>query len=1026
MNRFSPETAVLRLGDDGHILTATAAAADLFGARSLERIPFNEILKRSFGRGEWKRGDGGSFEAETFGIRRDGRPLELRVVLPDPDDDPITRRKRDSLLSITADVFRAGSDDLDEAIVDALGRMGRLIRVDRAYVFLMSDQQTATNTHEWSRAGTDPQIDRLGEVSRTVFRWFEEQLRQDSCLVIHTVDEMPSSASDAKAHLEDQGIRSLLLVGMFERDELLGFVGFDAVSRKRKWSSRTIERLRWIAELFIQSLLRAKSQRELEQTKELFDRVRMATNDIIYDWNLEEGSVIQGEGLERILGYAPSRETADPDWWMGLIHPDDRERIIRETDAAFADPAASVWSGEYRVRRADGGWTYMLDRACIIRDETGKALRSIGTASDMTDRARAEERLRKQEELFQYVRLATNDIIWDLDLVSRTVWRSEALEAVLGFPPGTDQGLEWWLERIHPEDVGEHRAMLSEMFNEPGSTFLEHTYRIRHRDEHWVYILDRGYVIRNEEGRAIRMIGTSTDLTERMRATRDLETSEARFRAVVENVSDVIAIVSLGGVIIYQSPSSARVFGYASAELVGQNMFSNVHPDDRERVESIFVGAVTSRLPEARATFRYRHAAGHWLRVETVGSNFINREQMGGVVLVSRDISQRRQIEQQLERSARLASLGHLASSVAHEFNNVLMGAQPFIEVIRRTSDPARIGAAADRIEEAIDRGKDVSRGLLQFARPMAVSIDTFDLRSWLQSLEDEIQRIVPERMRVVVTVPNQPLPTIGDPAGLHQALLNLVLHAGEVLENRPDGTIEIAARKADARDRAENLISGDPEDFVALSVGDNGPEIDASVLEHIFEPMFKAHHASPGGLDLTVVHQLIMAQGGQVRAVSTKDGTTFHVFLRSRRDVTATERAAPRIDSSETTLSVILLVEDNAIVASGIAAVLELDEQKVEVAHSGAAAVERLLRDRPSVVILDIGLPDMSGVEVYEQIEKLYPDLPVVFSSGHGDQQELKRYLDRPNVEFLLKPYDAETLMTIVERLRSGNRNEG
>ena len=889
MNSLSPDDAVLHLDDNGRVLSATAAAVSLFAGRGLEGLRLDEILNRTLGRGEWTCADGSTFTAESFGIRRNDR-LDLRLVLPDPADNTIARRRSDNLLRITADVFRAGNVDLDEAIVDALGRMGRLIRVDRAYVFLMTGDDSATNTHEWSRAGTDPQIDHLGDVPRSAFHWFEKHLNRDGYLVVQNLDEIPPGAADARALLEDQGIRSLLSVGMFEGDQLRGFVGFDAVSRELRASSRTIERLKWIAELFIQSLLRAQAQ----------------------------------------------------------------------------------------------------------------------------------ERLRNQEELFQYVRLATNDIIWDVDLVQETAWRSEAVESMLGVPAGHDRDSISWIKRIHPEDVSETRAKLSRLFADPNANFLQHTYRARHSDGHWVYILDRGYVIRDDQGRAVRMIGTSTDLTERMQTVRELEISEARFRAVVENVSDVIAIVDTNGTIVYQSPSSARVFGYSPTELIGRSTFSHVHPDDRERLEAMFADGIENDIPEARATFRYRHAAGHWLRVETVGANFGNRDEVGGIVLVSRDISQRRQIEQQLERSARLASLGHLASSVAHEFNNVLMGAQPFVEVIRRTTDPSKVAAAAERIGDALDRGKDISRDLLQFARPMAVSMDTFDLRSWLQSLEDEIQRIVPEALRVVVTVPTDPLPAVGDPIGLHQSLLNLVLHAGEVLENVPDGTIEICARKASSRDKAASLLSGDPEDFVALSVSDNGPEIEPGALEHIFEPMFRARRTSPEGLGLTVVHQLVTAQGGQARAVSTERGTTFHLFLRSRRDPTATERAVPHPDSTQEAPSLILLVEDNEIVASGIAAVLELDDQKVEIAHTGAEALERLSRELPSVVILDIGLPDMSGIEVYEQIEKLYPDLPVVFSSGHGDQQELKRYLDRPNVEFLLKPYDAETLMTIVERLRA------
>lgn len=951
-------------------------------------------------------------------MRAESQPLEIRLSLPDPADDTITRRIRDSLLRITTDVARAGHAELDRVIVDALGRIGRLTRVDRAYLFMMTDEDYAQNTHEWTRAGIDPQIDRLRQVPREPFAWFERRLRKDGYLVVQSLDELPAEASVSKEILEEQGIRSLLAVGMFDGEKLLGFAGFDAVSRETRWSKRSVERLQLTCELFLQSLLRARTQRELEKRTELFDLLRIATNDLIYEWDLQE-RVVSRDGLEEILGYKPSAETASPDWWPTLIHDDDRERSAEVLEHALEKPDVEVFSSDYRVRRADGDWAYIRDRCCVIRNEEGKPLRVIGAASDLTDRARTEEQLRKQEELFQYVRLATNDIIWDIDLQTGEAWRSEALESVLGYS-SQNMDREWWMKQIHPDDVARCRSHMNQLLDDPEISFLEHTYRIRHRDGHWVTVLDRGYVVRDESGRAVRMIGTVTDVTERMRAVAQLEESEARFRAVVENVSDVIAVVDRHGIIAYQSPASSGVFGFSPTELIGHSMFHHVHPEDRRRVERLFTAAMRDDVHEARATFRHRHAAGHWLTVETVGANFLHRDTIGGIVLVSRDITHRRQSEQQLERSTRLASLGHLASSVAHEFNNVLMGAQPFVEVIRRTTGQDRVSSAAERISQALERGKEISRGLLQFARPVSVSLETVDLGIWLRSFETEVRPMARDNVRIGIEMPEQPVTATADPVALHQCLMNLILNASDVLENHEGGRIDIAVRKATKEDFATSGISGDPEDRVILSVSDNGPRIDDSVLEHIFEPMFKPRPGAGTGIGLTVVHQLITAQGGQVRVASTDQGTVFNLLLRSSRDVFPDVQHDPRqLGVEEPVRGFILLVEDNEIVASGIAAVLELEEQRVEIVRTGAEAIERLAEGKPSVLILDIGLPDMSGMEVYDRISGDHPDLPVIFSSGHGDQQQLKKYLNKPNVEFLLKPYDAHTLMSLVEQLR-------
>ncbi len=1002
----------LRIDDSGLIVSANEKAAKLFGG-SLDGEPLAQRLIRHEGSGQWKTFDGRPFEAESFSVRRDEGEIEIRLRLPDPGDDTITRRKQDSLLHISSDVFRAGPADLDQTIVEALGRIAHLTRADRAYLLMFTPDGTARNTHEWSRAGTSPQIDRLGEIPAEAMKWFRDRVNHDECLLIGNVADFPPSIDDVRQHLSQQGIQSLLAIGIFEDRELIGVVGFDTCRREARWSHRSVERLRMIAELFVQSLLRARTSRELERARELFDLVRSATSDIIYDWDLQNGSV-RGQGLDSFLGAEPPAGSSEADWWFSNVHPAEREAVRQSYQDALEDPAIQTHSAEFRVGRPDGSWAWLFDRSYIVRDGNGKALRVIGSTADMTERVNAEEELRKQQELFHYVRLATNDIIWETDLESGKAWRSESMESVLGIAPSGDHDWDWWMERIHPEDREECDAKLSRLFSDRGMSFMEHTYRIQHRDGTWVSILDRGYVVRDEDGRAKRMIGTCTDVTEQQRALRRLKESEGRFKAVVENVSDVIAIVDRNGIIVYESPSSSRVFGYSSKELVGQSVFHPVHPEDRQRVETLFRNALKDDAREARATVRYRHAAGHWLTIETVGANFIDREQIAGIVLVSRDITHRRLMDQQLERSARLSSLGHLASAVAHEFNNVLMGAQPFVEVItRKAQDNEQVRSAAMRIAEALEKGKKTSRSLLTFARPISVSLETIDLRGWISTVESEIRGLLPESIGMKIEISDEPLKVTADPMALHQSLLNLVLNACDVLRNREDGMVVVEVRPAAWSTPGRN-------DYITLSVSDNGPQLAAEVLEHIFDPMFSSQRNPSAGLELAVVHQLITAQSGRVTVESDSHRTTYCMYLRASEP--SDENIEPEmLEEMVESDNSILLVEDNAIVASGIAAILELDEQAVDVVETGAAAIAFVKEKRPSVMILDIGLPDMNGIEVYEAIARDHPDLPVIFSSGHGDQQELKQYLTRPNVEFLLKPYDAQTLMSIVERLRHG-----
>lgn len=753
-----PEEASFSIDSKGVVLAATAAAETIFSASTLPGRSLSNLVDASSRPSEWRRDDGTHFQAECFAISVGLPPLEIRLQLPSDAEAGRSIRRRDSIISITADLARASYSELDREIVDGLGRLGHLIEADRVYVFLMIDDRTMRNTHEWSRAGVAPQIDQLQTVSREDFAWLEKNLRRDGHYVLHSLDQLPSGAHQARSLLRDGGVRSLMVIGMFDGDELAGFFGFDIVSRETHWSKRTIERFELIGEIFIQSILRARSQRELEQT-------------------------------------------------------------------------------------------------------------------------------------------------------------------------------------------------------------------------------------------------------------------EARLRAVVDHISDVIAIVDGAGNNIYLSPSSSRIFGYSPAEMEGRSAFEHVHPEDCAEVQGLFRESLEEGRREASATYRYRHADGDWLTVETVGVNPSSWEQTGGVVLVSRDITNRRMAERQMERSARVTSLGHLASSVAHEFNNILMGMQPFVDIARRTDDLEEAKASVEKIGEALDHGKSISVGLLQLTRPLTVAVETFDLRRWMLDTEEELRLVVPRGTRWTLRVPDQPIAITGDPVALHQIVMNLVLSASERIGELDGRSIEIDLRRAGRSEQATNREGGDPVEHVVLSVTDDGPGMDPGMTERMFDPMFTTRQGSGAGLGLAVVYQLARAQGGEATVESSSVGTTFRVFLRSARSQAEQRRIEdqPRGPGDSGT---ILLVEDNEIVASGLVAVLEFDGQKVGVAGTGAAALEMIETERPSIVILDIGLPDMSGIDVYERIVPLYPDLPVIFSSGHGDQQKLKKYLDRPNVAFLLKPYDAETLMSLVENL--------
>jgi CheY-like chemotaxis protein len=319
--------------------------------------------------------------------------------------------------------------------------------------------------------------------------------------------------------------------------------------------------------------------------------------------------------------------------------------------------------------------------------------------------------------------------------------------------------------------------------------------------------------------------------------------------------------------------------------------------------------------------------------------------------------------------------------------------------VIRRK--PERTAAALDQIAGAIGRGKRITEEILRFTRPAELVRKDFAVEPWLRDLAADVHAVLPPTLRVVVDVFDPSLRVHADRHQLHQVLTNLIVNARDAMPK--GGTVTLSARREAA--------------FIHFTVRDDGCGMPEETLRHIFEPLFTTK-GSGTGLGLAVAHQVVERHGGEISAESVVGaGTTFHLLIpiAKTEGESATPAAVPPLKASR--VRRLLLVDDDEAVVAGLAALLELEGIKVDAVTSGAAAIEYLRHARPNVVLLDVGLPDMDGTEVYKQIAAIDAELPVVFSTGHADTARL-RGLERGHVASLLKPYDAGTLLEAIERV--------
>jgi PAS domain S-box-containing protein len=257
------------------------------------------------------------------------------------------------------------------------------------------------------------------------------------------------------------------------------------------------------------------AEEALKQSNERFKMATRATSDAIYDWDVISNDLYWGEGLHTLFGYNPKEVTDEI--WESYIHEEDRPEVHMSIAASIENPRRRHWKMEYRFLHVDGSYRYVLDRGFIVRDDSGKAIRMIGAMQDITVQKEKEKQLLESNERFDIVMQATNDLIWDWNLETGSFYRDkEGVRKVYGvYDEASIRNIYYWLQRVHPDDHQQLKETINSILNETGQDLFEAEYRFKRDDGEYVYIYDRGLMIRDANGHPTRMIGAAQDITER-------------------------------------------------------------------------------------------------------------------------------------------------------------------------------------------------------------------------------------------------------------------------------------------------------------------------------------------------------------------------------------------------------------------------------------------------------------------------------------------------------------------------------
>jgi two-component system cell cycle sensor histidine kinase/response regulator CckA len=517
--------------------------------------------------------------------------------------------------------------------------------------------------------------------------------------------------------------------------------------------------------------------------------------------------------------------------------------------------------------------------------------------------------------------------------------------------------------------------------------------------------------IKNLFGRPIGVSHIARDISASKQAQAALLASQELYRLITERTSDLISLFDRDGRYLYVSPSYQAMLGYDPEALLGTIALDLLHPDDRDTLISQWRQLLSDG--QVQSVCRIRHANGEWRWIESSG-RASERQGRRVLVIVSRDITERRRLEAQFLQSQKMESVGRLAGGIAHDFNNLLTAITGYTE-LALDAIPAEHPAHSDlhEIQRAADRAASLTNQLLSFARKRVIAPSIFSLNDLIGGMETLLRRLVGEEVVLMIHPDAQLGPVRADPGQIEQVLINLVVNARDAMPTGGSLIISTANVRFDAA-YARQHAGATAGAHVLLSVTDTGMGMSPEVQAHIFEPFYTTKDNKGTGLGLATCYGIIKQHGGYIWFSSElNQGTSFSIYL-PRVDGPADllprrSDPAPMPRGNET----VLLVEDQPVLRALTARVLrDLGYQVVEAAH-GAQAIEIATAQAQPVQLLltDVVMPGMRGNQLAEWLIDLLPTLKVLFMSGYvGSALDEQDWFGR-RAGFLQKPFSPEIL---------------
>jgi len=764
---------------------------------------------------------------------------------------------------------------------------------------------------------------------------------------------------------------------------------------------------------------RAQAETALHYSEHRFKQLLESVTDYIYTVEVENGkatNTAHGPGCEAVTGYASEEFQTNTHLWYQMIHKEDREQAIEQTERLIAGEPVSSY--EHRIIRKNGTIRWIRNTPVPRYDNDGLLIGYDGLIADITERKQAEEEAKTSRDQLESIFKATPTGI-GVVINRHFTFVNEQFIDMLGY--SREEVIGQSARMIYPNEeefqrVGQKKY---DQINKQGIGTVETKFKTK--DGHIIDVLLSSSPIDPQDlSRGVTF--TALDITQRNQAQEALLQAEIEYRTVANFTYDWEIWQNPDGTIRYTSPSCQRITGYTAQEFIDDPALLSqiILPEDRD-IWDKYQRDMLAKPKRYEIQFRIQKKDGKICWIEHAGVPVTDEQEIFlGYRASNRDISRRKhaeaeqeKLQDQLVQAQKMEAIGRLTGGIAHDFNNLLTAINGFTELAQHKLPPdSPVQEMLKYVLDSGHRAANLVRQLLAFSRKQIIEPKIINLNSLIPDLDKMLRRIIGEDIKIKTNVASDTWLIKIDPAQVEQVIVNLAVNARDAM---PDGgQISITADNTTLTgDDLAGHLETQPGEYVLLSIKDTGTGMNNDILSNIFEPFFTTKEQGKGtGLGLATVYGIIKQNEGDIWVESREDqGTTFKIYLPRAEGASKSEAAPPQANprGDET----ILLTEDDLEVRELMRRILERQGYTVLDTATGKEALHlaKHYGDPIDLLITDVVMPDINGKVLAEQILHIRPSLKIIFISGYPDETIAKHGVIEADIVFLQKPFTAGEL---------------